>query len=80
MTLPPIPLGNALDGSSGPPDYKPHFGHHERYMFGAHYFFEVSTVSISRYPMSLKGWSAKCLNWSIVTRAHAPRQLSVCSP
>ena len=24
----------------------------------------------------LQFWSAKCLNWSIVTRAHAPRQVS----
>ena len=33
-------LGNALDGSSGPPSFEPHFGHHETYQFGAHYFFE----------------------------------------
>ena len=26
--------------------------------------------------MLLKGWSAQCLNWSIVTRAHAPRHAS----
>jgi hypothetical protein len=39
--VPQLILGNALDGSSGPPLYKPHFGEHRSYQFGAHYFFEV---------------------------------------
>ena len=38
--VPQLILGNALDGSSGPPFYKPHFGEHSQYEFGAHYFFE----------------------------------------
>ena len=47
--VPQLILGNALDGTSGPPDYKPHWGHHETYMFGAHYFFEHTNGSGAAY-------------------------------
>jgi len=39
--VPQLILGNALDGSSGAPDYSPHWGEHRTWAFGAHYFFEV---------------------------------------
>jgi hypothetical protein len=39
--VPQLILGDALDGSSGPPDYVPHYGHHSTWSFGAHYFFEI---------------------------------------
>jgi len=39
--VPQLVLGSALDGSSGAPDFKPHWGEHKTWMFGAHYFFEV---------------------------------------
>ena len=39
--VPQLVLGEALDGSSGPPLYKPHWGKHLSWSFGAHYFFEV---------------------------------------
>lgn len=36
--VPQLILGNALDGSSGPPEYNPHYGTHLTWEFGAHYF------------------------------------------
>jgi len=39
--VPQLVLGNALDGSSGPPLYIPKWHVHETWMFGAHYFFET---------------------------------------
>ena len=39
--VPQLILGNALDGSSGPPEYKPKWGKHTTWQFGAHYFFEI---------------------------------------
>ena len=39
--VPQLILGAALDGSSGPPDFKPHWGEHQTWSFGAHYFFET---------------------------------------
>lgn len=39
--VPQLILGSALDNSSGPPDYRPMWGTHSRWAFGAHYFFEV---------------------------------------
>jgi hypothetical protein len=39
--VPQLILGNALDSSSGPPDYKPAWGMHKKWAFAAHYFFEV---------------------------------------
>lgn len=39
--VPQLILGQALDGSSGPPDYKPHWGNHSSWTFAAHYFFEI---------------------------------------
>ena len=39
--VPQLILGDALDGSTGPPNYDPHYGHHYTWMFGAHYFFEI---------------------------------------
>jgi hypothetical protein len=39
--VPQLILGNALDASSGPPDYKPKWGLHKTWAFGAHYFFET---------------------------------------
>lgn len=38
--VPQLILGDALDGSTGPPNYNPTYGHHSTWMFGAHYFFE----------------------------------------
>eukprot|EP01048_Picozoa_sp_COSAG05_P022342 COSAG05_NODE_4436_length_1517_cov_1.876587_1_plen_203_part_00 len=43
--VPQLVLGNALDGSSGPPAYKPHWGEHRTWSFGAHYFFEFLNVT-----------------------------------
>lgn len=39
--MPQLILGSALDGSSGPPNYDPHYGTHDTWAFGAHYFFEI---------------------------------------
>lgn len=40
--VPQLLLGKALDGSSGPPDFIPKWGdRHDRWSFGAHYFFEI---------------------------------------
>ncbi len=39
--VPQLILGSALDGSSGPPAYTPHWGEHATWAFGAHYFFET---------------------------------------
>ena len=53
--VPQLILGNALDGSSGAPDFKPKWGEHKTYSFGAHYFFETfnetsnSTVGHAAY-------------------------------
>lgn len=41
--VPQLILGEALDGSSGVPYYKPKWGEHNTWMFGAHYFFQVYT-------------------------------------
>jgi hypothetical protein len=41
--VPQLILGNALDGSSGAPAYKPHWGEHKTWQFGAHYFFETAS-------------------------------------
>jgi hypothetical protein len=43
--VPQLILGNALDGSSGAPAYKPKWGEHKTWSFGAHYFFETFNVS-----------------------------------
>ena len=45
MNVPQLILGNALDGSSGPPAFKPTWGEHKTWSFGAHYFFETYNVS-----------------------------------
>ena len=42
--VPQLILGDALDGSSGPPHYNPHYGHHSTWSFAAHYFFEIFDV------------------------------------
>ena len=40
--VPQLLLGKALDGSSGSPNYQPNWGpHHDTWMFGSHYFFEI---------------------------------------
>lgn len=39
--VPQLILGSALDGSSGPPKYQPHWGFHSTWVFAAHYFFEI---------------------------------------
>ena len=39
--VPQLILGDALDGSTGPPNFDPHYGHHSTWAFGAHYFFEI---------------------------------------
>jgi hypothetical protein len=41
--VPQLILGNALDGSSGAPDYKPKWGLHKTWSFGAHYFFGTNS-------------------------------------
>eukprot|EP00039_Didymoeca_costata_P013955 m.218978 g.218978 ORF g.218978 m.218978 type:complete len:323 (-) comp15910_c0_seq1:51-1019(-) len=47
--VPQLILGNALDGSSGPPNYTPKWGYHKTWQFGAHYFFEtLNTTSGAR--------------------------------
>ena len=43
--VPQLILGSALDGSSGAPEYRPHYGEHPTWMFGAHYFFETLNAS-----------------------------------
>lgn len=46
--VPQLILGKALDGSSGPPSYKPHWGpHHDTWSFAAHYFFETFNTTVS---------------------------------
>lgn len=53
--VPQLILGDALDGSSGPPHYNPHYGDHSTWAFAAHYFFEIfdapsnSTVAKAAY-------------------------------
>jgi len=39
--VPQLMLGNPLDGSSGPPDYKPLWNQRKTWVFGAQYFFEI---------------------------------------
>lgn len=39
--VPQLILGQALDGSSGPPDFRPQWGYHDSWTFAAHYFFEL---------------------------------------
>ena len=40
--VPQLILGSALDGSTGPPSFKPQWNSiHTKWSFGAHYFFEV---------------------------------------
>ena len=46
--VPQLILGNALDGSSGPPTFKPHWGEHQTWAFGAHYFFETLNASTGK--------------------------------
>lgn len=43
--VPQLVLGNALDGSSGAPAYTPHWGEHQTWAFGAHYFFETHNAT-----------------------------------
>lgn len=43
--VPQLILGNALDGSSGAPAFKPKWGMHTKWSFGAHYFFETYDAS-----------------------------------
>ena len=44
--VPQLLLGKALDGSTGSPRYAPEWGpRHDRWMFGAHYFFEIYNVT-----------------------------------
>ena len=53
--VPQLLVGDALDGSTGPPDYFPRFGVHTTWAFAAHYFFEVfdppsnSTIAHAAY-------------------------------
>lgn len=42
--VPQLILGSALDSSSGPPAYKPAWGTHKTWQFGAHYFFETNNL------------------------------------
>ena len=46
--VPQLILGSALDGSSGAPEYKPHWGEHRTWAFGAHYFFETLNASTGK--------------------------------
>jgi len=39
--VPQLILGDALDGSSGPPDWIPSWGNHKKWTFASHYFFEI---------------------------------------
>ena len=39
--VPQLILGDALDGSSGPPDWIPSWGRHKKWKFASHYFFEI---------------------------------------
>lgn len=64
--VPQLILGNALDGTSGPPDYKPHFGHHETYKFGAHYFFEHVNGSGAAYGTLFPAYVGETLYTSFV--------------
>ena len=43
--VPQLILGNALSGSSGPPNYTPSWAVHDTWAFGAHYFFEIFNTS-----------------------------------
>ena len=64
--VPQLILGNALDGTSGPPDYKPHFGHHDTYRFGGHYFFEHVNGSGSAYGTLFDAYVGETLYTSFV--------------
>ena len=64
--VPQLILGNALDGTSGPPDYKPHWGHHETWMFGAHYFFEHVNGSGAAYGTLFPAFVGETLYTSFV--------------
>ena len=64
--VPQLILGNALDGTSGPPDYKPHFGHHDTYKFGAHYFFEHVNGSGAAYGTLFPAYVGETLYTSFV--------------
>ncbi len=55
--VPQLVLGVALDGSSGPPSYTPHFGTHLTWMFGAYYFFEIFNVTSNK----TEGKAGNCL-------------------
>lgn len=50
--VPQLLLGNALDGSTGPPDYRPQWPkegkEHTTWVFASHYFFELYNVSTSK--------------------------------
>ncbi|CAB9507229.1 expressed unknown protein [Seminavis robusta] len=46
--VPQLLLGDVLDGSSGYPDYKPSWKHHDTWVFGAHYFFETWNATSNR--------------------------------
>ena len=46
--VPQLILGEALDGSSGPPHFTPRFGNHSTWRFGAHYFFEYADAATGR--------------------------------
>jgi len=41
--VPQLILGDALDGSSGPPNYEPKWGFHDSWAFASHYYFELQT-------------------------------------
>lgn len=46
--VPQLILGNALDGSSGPPSYKPRWGDHSTWSFASHYFFELFNETVNK--------------------------------
>eukprot|EP00947_MAST-08B_sp_MAST-8B-sp1_P000586 g586.t1 len=46
--VPQLMLGNPLDGSGGPPDYKPKWHEHSTWCFGAQYFFEIFNATSNK--------------------------------
>ena len=42
--VPQLMLGNSLTASTGPPDYKPKWVHHDEWTFSSQYFMEINNT------------------------------------
>ena len=65
--VPQLLLGDVLDSSTGPPYYKPKFHHHDTWVFGSHYFWELynttttKTTSHAAYGQLFPTWPGEVL-------------------